>query len=335
MQNGYATGMVAELVEQNQYLRGQDPSVRHSIFEKATWVSEALGAWAAPYALIRTVRTYPLALSVSAAAPFENRLELLNTARVNLWVFTLDDLFDEEGLPPAVLLERAASYRAIAHGEPLADASDPLALALGEVMSGLATYPLFQVLREEWANALCRTIDGMVQEHRWRLAYRRDGLAALPAYEEYVENGLKSVGGPPYVWSAIITTGDASVPWHLRHLREMERVASTCVRLANDLQSFTKEIAEEKPNSLLIVRQAMIRRGLAPEDALHEAQISIQAAITRELADLDSLEAQARTRTGRPEAVTANIARFVCEFYARYDYHTFAKETQPGGLRDN
>jgi hypothetical protein len=335
MQNSYATGMVAELVEQNRFLRRQDPSVRQSIFEKATWVSEALRAWATTYEQIRTVRTYPLALSVSAAAPFEDSRALLNTARVSLWVFTLDDLFDEEGLPPAVLLERAAAYRAIARGEVIANVSDPLALALGDAIAGLAAYPLFHELREEWANAVCRTIDGMVQEHRWRLVYRRDGLAGLPTYEEYVENGLNSIGGPPHVWSAIVTTGDSSVPWHLRHLREMERVSSTCVRLANDLQSYSKEIAEEKLNSLLIVSHALIRRGFAPLEALHEARVLIQTAIARELADLDGLEAQARTKTGRPEAVTANIARFVCEFYAHYDYHTFAKETQPGGRGDN
>ena len=335
MQNSYATGTVAELLEQNRFLRGQEPSVRHSIFEKATLVSESLGTWAEPYPQIRTVRTYPLALSVSAAAPFESSRALLDTARVSLWVFTLDDLFDEEGLPPAVLLERAAVYRAIARGDLIPDGSDPLALALADVIAGLATYPLFQLLRQEWANALCRTIDAMVQEHQWRIAYRRVGVAALPSYEEYVENGLKSIGGPPHVWSAIVTTGDSSVPWHLRHLREMERVSSTCVRLANDLQSFSKEIAEEKLNSLLIVRQALIRRGLPSADALREAQVSVQAAITRELADLDGLEAQARTKTGRPEAVTANIARFVCEFYAHYDYHTFAKDTQRGERSDN
>ena len=78
MQNSYVPASVAELVEQNRFLRGQDPSVCRNIFEKATWVSEALRAWAAPYALIRTVRTYPLALSVSAAAPFEDSLELLS-----------------------------------------------------------------------------------------------------------------------------------------------------------------------------------------------------------------------------------------------------------------
>ncbi|HLZ08735.1 MAG TPA: terpene synthase family protein, partial [Chloroflexota bacterium] len=166
-------------------------------------------------------------------------------------------------------------------------------------------------------------------------AYRRHGIAVLPSYEEYVENGLNSIGGPPHVWSAIITTGDSSVPWHLRHLREMERVSSTCVRLANDLQSHSKEIAEEKLNSLLVVSHALIRRGLTPVDALREARVYVQGAIARELADLDGLEAQARTKTGRPEAVTANIARFVCDFYAHYDYHTFTKETEPGERSDN
>ena len=316
----------------NRFLQALDPSVSQSIFSKSQWVSEELRKWAVPYAPIRTVRTYPLALSVAAAAPFADRAALLDTAKVSLWVFTLDDLFDERGVPKAELYRRAVNYRAIANGETVPDASDPLAVALFDVRRSLAEYPLFHSLTNIWPIALCRTINGMERELDWREACRRDGQGALPTYDEYVENGLDSIGGPPHIWAAILTTGDASVTAQIPLFSDIERSASTCVRLANDLQSASKEAEEAKPNSLVILGHALSQRGFEPIEAWRIARIRVQEAIRRELSKLDGLQAQARTLTGRPEAVATDIARFVCEFYLDHDYHTFAHENSSGEI---
>ena len=75
----------------------------------------------------------PLSLSVAAGAPFSTVEALISTARLSLWVFTLDDLFDEAGAPQTELLERAAYYRALAHREIPCPTGDRLAAALCEV----------------------------------------------------------------------------------------------------------------------------------------------------------------------------------------------------------
>src|SRR6266702_2981008 len=87
-------------------------------------------------------------------------------------------------------------YRALAHAEIPCPSGDSLATALCELRDDLAGYPLFGALGLEWANALCGTIDGMMREYQWRLAYRKgtDARGTLPSYEEYVATGRYSIG---------------------------------------------------------------------------------------------------------------------------------------------
>src|SRR5579884_1214566 len=80
---------------------------RTRIFETSARVAAALDAWAAPFSLIRRVRAKPLALSVTAAAPSSSDEALISTARLSLWVFTIDDVFDEELFPESEVLDRA------------------------------------------------------------------------------------------------------------------------------------------------------------------------------------------------------------------------------------
>ncbi len=312
----------------SEFLESLDSTKQLHIFDLSARTAQQLHRWAARYPLIRRVRVWPLALSVAAAAPFSDVEALVATARLSLWVFTLDDLFDEERVPRAELMRRADLYRAIAYGQTAPPARDSLAAALTEVRDDLAKYPLFYYLGEEWAKALCGTIDGMTREYYWRLDYRKDGAAMLPSYEEYKQTGLYSIGGPPHVWAAMITTNDPSTPNHLEQLRTMERIACTCIRLANDLQSHHKEMAEEKFNALIILGWALQQQGFSQEEGHQRAEARVRADIADGLACLSSLQANAMTQTGTPEAAILDIARFVCDFYTKHDYHTFAAQSQ-------
>jgi len=287
--------------------------------------SQRLHRWAARYPLIRRVRVWPLSLSVAAGAPFTSVEALISTARLSLWVFTLDDLFDEERVPQGELTKRAQRYRTLAHREIACPTGDSLATALCELRDDLATYPLFGPLGTEWANSLCGTIDGMMREYNWRLAYRKgaDDQATLPTYDEYVATGRYSIGGPPHIWAALITSGDRSTPAHLDHLRAMEQLASTCIRLANDLQSYQKEVDEGKINALVILSRELRAQGMSEQVAYGQAEARVQADIIAGLDKLTALRGSAVTQTGAPEAAIDNIARFVCDFYTHHDYHTF------------
>jgi hypothetical protein len=309
----------------SRFLASLDPSEQVRIFDLSARMSQTLHRWAARYPLIRRVRVWPLSLSVAAAAPFASVEALISTARLSLWVFTLDDLFDEERVPQVELMKRAERYRALAHREIPCPNGDSLATALCELRDDLATYPLFGPLGSEWANSLCGTIEGMMREYNWRLAYRKgaDEGATLPSYDEYVATGRYSIGGPPHIWSALITSDDPSTPAQLKHLRPMEELASTCIRLANDLQSYQKEITEGKINALVILSRELRARGVAEEAAYAQAEMRVRSDIEAGLARVSRLRDTAVTQTGRPEAAIDNIARFVCDFYTHHDYHTF------------
>jgi hypothetical protein len=309
----------------SRFLASLDPAEQVRIFDLSARMSQTLHRWAARYPLIRRVRVWPLSLSVAAAAPFASVEALISTARLSLWVFTLDDLFDEERVPQVELMKRAERYRALAHRQIACPTGDSLATALCELRDDLATYPLFGPLGSEWANSLCGTIDGMMREYHWRLAYRKgaDERATLPSYDEYVKTGRYSIGGPPHIWAALITSDDASTPVHLKHLRAMEELASTCIRLANDLQSYQKEIDEGKINALVILSRELRAQGVPQEDAYAQAEARVRADIEAGLEQLTRFRDSAVTTTGRPEAAIDNIARFVCDFYTHHDYHTF------------
>lgn len=309
----------------SQFLESRDPAEQVRIFDLSARVAQHLHRWAARYPLIRRVRVWPLALSVAAAAPFSPVEALISTARQSLWVFTLDDLFDEERVPQAELERRAERYRAIALSLPTSTGSDSLAAALLEVRQEMAVYPLFSQLGGLWTGALVGTIDAMMCEHRWRLAARTRsrGGATLPAYEEYLENGLYSIGVPPHVWGTLITLGDQSIPFNLDHLKKMERAASLSIRLSNDLQSYAKEVAEGKINALVLLARKFVDEGLEPQAAHDQAVARVRAEMQAALDDLARLQASVGTATGQAERTIGDIGRFVCDFYTQHDYHTF------------
>src|SRR5579864_5490810 len=114
---------------QSRFLDARDSAEQLRIFDLSARTAQTLHKWAARYPLIRRVRVWPLALSVAAAAPYSSVDALISTARLSLWVFTLDDLFDEERVPQGELMKRAGRYRALAHGEIACPNGDSLATA--------------------------------------------------------------------------------------------------------------------------------------------------------------------------------------------------------------
>ncbi len=313
----------ADLAVQSRYLERLSPRARTRISGLVGEVSERIEAWASAYPSMRQARVAPLVLSVAAAAPWAALDAVEATARVSLWVFTFDDAVDEERLAGAPLAERVAHYRSVARGVQAPDADDDLARALRDARVGLARYPLFAALGNVWAEALCGTLDAMLRENGWREALRTGRPELLPSYATYVSTGLYSIGGPPHVWAAVITTDDASAVDCLPRLASMERAACSAIRLANDLRSYEKELREENLNSLRLLALDAEQHGMASSEALASAERQVRGDITAYLEVLDALERDRRTETGQPESTIANIARFVCEFYESYDYHTF------------
>lgn len=296
------------------------------IFDLTARASRELHRWAAKYPLIRRVRVWPLSLSVAAAAPFASLNALVSMARVSLWVFTIDDLFDEETVPFTELRRRVERYKEILGGaKPQPNTErDTLALALSDIREDLLQYDLFPALSEDWAKAIIGTLDGMMLEHEWRVDYRQNRTsAALPDYDAYVEYGLYTVGGPPHVWTALIAIDDHSVLNNYEILTELGLKASVCIRLANDLRSYEKEIREAKINSVVILQRQALKQGIVEKDSLSWACERVEQGIQDSLHKCTELYERSHTMTGNPERAILDIARFVCDFYVNHDYHTF------------
>lgn len=309
----------------SHFLASLDPDERSHIYALSVKTSLALQRWAEHHPVIRPVRVPPLSLSVAAGAPFSPVGALISTARLSLWVFTLDDWFDEECAPELELRQQARDFQALVYQHIARRPDNSLAAPLSEVRDDLATYPLFKSLGGEWAAALCGTIESMLREYDWRVAYREAGsnTSNLPTYEQYLAVARYSIGGPPHMWAAMITANDPSTPEHLDHLRGMEQIASMCIRLANDLQSYQKEIGEGNINALVILSSDLMKSGVPADTALEQAKRRVHADIGEGLDRLSQLREAAVSHTGHPEATIDNIARFVCDFYAHHDYHTF------------
>src|SRR5260370_10385254 len=89
----------------SRFLASLDPAEQVRIFDLSARTSQTLHRWAARYPLIRRVRVWPLSLSVAAGAPLTLVDALISTARLSLWVFTLDDLCYEERVPQVELMK--------------------------------------------------------------------------------------------------------------------------------------------------------------------------------------------------------------------------------------
>jgi hypothetical protein len=312
------------------FLEALDHDQRLRIFDLNTRASRDLHRWAVRYPLIRRVRVWPISLSMAAVARFLSVAEVVSMARMCLWIFTIDDIFDEEIVPFPALRRRVERYKAILNGTR-ADRrrdQDTLVFALQEIVDDLHGYTLFAALQQPWIESVTLTLDAMMKEHEWR-AYSRGGPGELklPDYEEYLNCGLYSIGGPPFIWTALITIGDESTPKHLGYLRQMERPSSICLRLANDLQTYAKELAEDNINSVVLRQREAVHHGESPEQALAYARDAIHLDIQRELELCRRLQATPVTATGQPERLINDIARWASDFYSHYDYHTFATGT--------
>jgi hypothetical protein len=306
------------------FLSALSDDERVRIFDLTARTARAVHPWVVNYPLIRRVRVWPLSLSIAAAAPFCSVNALATTAHMNLWVFTVDDLFDEEIVPFRELRRRMQRYQQILSGERAQPGGerDTLVQALQDIRDDLASYPLFEQLEPHWKEALSQTLASMTEEHRWRSVYRETG-GGLPSYDEYLQHAVYSIGGPPHVWTMLIAINDPSTLAHLPRLTQMGYHASLCIRLANDVQSYAKELSEGKINSIILRQRELMAAGIDEDTALQRARAAAVEGIRGGLARLVELAQLDRTETGWPEQAIVDIARFVTDFYVHHDYHTF------------
>ena len=314
------------------FLAQLDTTQKLRVFDLTARSARELHRWATGYPLIRRVRVWPLCLSIAASMPFATIRPIVTIARMNLWGFSIDDLFDEEIVPMAELQRRVARYREVLAGarvDPLGE-RDTLVLALQDIRDDLQTYALFGALRERWAEAVTGLLDGMVGEHVWRIE-QQSGITPAPTYDTYLAHSLRSIGVAVHAWTLLIALDDHSALAHLEQLEQMAGSAALVIRMANDLQSYEREMTEGKINSITIRQRDEQARGTSAAASLSYARAAAQHDIGEALQRLAELQRLRCTATGRPEQAIADLARFVSDFYVNHDYHTFVTGTGRSG----
>ena len=310
------------IFQQNKFLQRLPSDEQRRISMLAGEAAEFLSAWSGGFSTVRPARIIPICLTVAAAAPFADVQMVIDTARVSVWIFAIDDLFDEADVSQAQLSDCARLFKAILRDQPADIWDDELAQMLMLVKKGLAKYPLYGRLGQQWEEALIGTIEAMLQENQWRLDYQQYGEKTLPDCELYLETGRKSVGGPPHMWAAILTAGDETAISHVNKLSQMVNHSSSVVRLANDLQTYERELVEGKLNSLLILRHSHQQGGLGAQASMRAARDYVQQRMGDHLRSLNVLRRVPGTSSEKSEIAVTRVAQYVAEFYQKNDFHT-------------
>lgn len=313
----------------SKFLESLSEAERAHVFALSGELSGQLEPWVKRYApLMRAVRVPQLALTMAATASFLGVRELLPAARLSMWLFAVDDLCDERP-GPGGLLEDAPLWSRLERGVALLEGAsrdtggEPLLEALGDIRDELEGFALFASLRPLMVGELRELLGAMRLEEEWSVRARSSPQAPLPSLRDYLERGgLHSIGVLPVYMALLTTMGDDSIPAHLPRLLELGREAAICIRFANDLRSYERELAEGKLNALgILQRELSAEQGLEPAQALEKAREEVKMRMAAVLERCVALGRGERTQSARPERYTTDLVSFVCDFYAHHDYH--------------
>ncbi|SEU21955.1 terpene synthase family protein [Stigmatella erecta] len=305
------------------------PECEH-IFALTQELSASLAAWCAKYpALLRPARVPQISLTLAASAPFLSPRELLPTGCLFLWLFAVDDLCDErspgpeDGAPLSLWarFEQAVSW--LEAPEDAAPHGEPLLQAIRDIRDGLAPLPLFSALRAPLAQSLRDFLRGMQLETEWSRLHRQSPPGPAPSLQEYLEKAACfTTGTLPIYLSVLMATRDAAIVPRLPHFMGLGHEAAVSIRLANDLRSYEKELAEGKLNSLILLqREGMAQHGTAPTAALERGRAEVRAHLLGAMERCSQLGGEEATAGCRATQTIVNAVAFACGFYAHHDFH--------------
>jgi hypothetical protein len=239
---------------------------------------------------------------------------------MNLWIFMIDDRFDARDAGRSELGQVVNECTRVVNGQPGESRGDSLIDRLSDLRLALSARDLWATFEGPWTEAIVAVARAMFQEREWALAYKSCGAKALPTLRRYLAVGETSVGLLPHIWLTCLCSGDPSTALHLPYLTAMAKVASRCVRLANDLRSAPREAREGGINAEVILTNLRIEKGASRDDATRSARAFIRRLVARNCAALDRFGSSLATRTGAAETGIANIARDLCAFYDERDF---------------
>ncbi|MBL7497662.1 hypothetical protein I6A84_17595 [Frankia sp. CNm7] len=318
-------------------LDGIDPDHLERVVATAERAVIRIAPWTSRYPIMDGTQG-PASRAVFASLMFAAGLpdgpldRIVDLTRAALTVACLDDLADGviPGYSCAAVEALARDCAALWAGEAetgrrararraVGDEEGQVLAAYRDCVERVAGYPAYRWAGRPLARAWRRAFASTVLETRWRF-----GLAPTPTtLDDYLPVRAQSVFYPALCATALAAShlppvADGAV----RAYEDACHLAGLAVRVANDLQSVERELAEGSPNAMAIL--------LASGHTMRQAADELLAILGAALADLtEALTLLPPVLAGLGDQL-ARMTRFTCAWYLARD--TYGLTSQ--GLRD-
>jgi hypothetical protein len=215
--------------------------VDNALATRAKQVHSGLLAWSTKHSMrVSSTRLQAVVLTIAVMCQDSGERTLVQCARLGAIVMEIDDVMDTLTGDPALLAECEAvalGQRSVGPGTP----NTHIVLALEDLCNEIGS-PLF---RRYFADCVA----GMSTEYEQRQEFLRCGN--VPAYAEYLACAVSTISTSA-LWAALATLDGYPIDEEPELRRAVCQTGSSCVRLANDLRGFRREVSEGKPNAVLI-----------------------------------------------------------------------------------
>jgi hypothetical protein len=300
---------------------------RGRLLDVAREVTACCDAWLAEHPIVRRPSvTAACALVSTVAMPNLAVAELGLLTRWWLWIFGVDDVFDDGAVPDEWVDDWT---RRFVRDLPADD--DPLLAAFGSIHDDLRRYPLYPPLARRWRAGMAEIVRGMLRERRWSGARTP---AEQPSYAAYLDNAMTTIAVRPYTVTAAILAGEPAAAERFDALDPVIRTAARCFRLANDLRSAAREREEGTLNAVSLLQRGFAARGFGDEAAEQAARRQLRETCAADLAYLD-----AARHTAPPALATLTRflwahTTFVWHMYQVSDYDTVSALLRQDAMLD-
>lgn len=322
-----------------RYLAGLAAAERRRILDVGAEVTALCEPWLDRYPIVRRESvTAACSLVSTVGMPFLAPPELALLTRFWLWIFGVDDRFDDLTVPDAEVATwsvRWAEGLAAEPGEAEPWAAEPgaeldlLLPAFGSLRRDLGRYRLYRPLADAWRDGMHDIVTGMLTERRWHGALTP---AELPSYQAYLENGIRTISMRPYTVTACVLADEPRAAAALDTLTPVIYAAARCFRLANDLRSDAREREEGKLNGVWLLQRMLAADGV--DDAL---ALAVARDRLRETCEADLRYLYKTQETAPPSIRTLARflwahATFVWDMYEVSDYDALSSLLRRGEL---
>ncbi|MDQ7905580.1 terpene synthase family protein [Phytohabitans sp. ZYX-F-186] len=210
-----------------------------------------------------------VALANAFCGPWFSADELRVANRATLWAFALDWQIDYLARSHAQVAEIVRRCLAVVDGTP-AEEDDLLGQLLADILSTISAAPAYPALRPAWRLEFQRMVEAMAREWEWQASREAGDTAALPTFEDYLDNADNICFSFVFLSHWVSTSGPPPVA-RAGEVLAAGRKVQEVIRLLNDLGTYDRDVTwgDLNPMMLGVTRDGVTERiGVLVAEAL-------------------------------------------------------------------